>query len=52
MQPAQRITSAEAQVLEMFNRLDLVDLTAEQLAPLEALMAPAWSETWRDLATS
>lgn len=52
MQPAQRITSAEAQVLEMFNRLDLIDLTAEQLAPLEALMAPAWSDTWRDLATS
>lgn len=37
---------------EMFDRLDLVELTSEQLAPLEALMAPAWPETWRDLATS
>lgn len=39
-------------MLEMFDRLDLTELTAEQLAPLEALMTPAWSDTWRDLATS
>ena len=39
-------------MLEMFDRLDLAELTAEQLAPLEALMTPAWSDTWRDLATS
>lgn len=37
---------------EMFDRMDLVDLTAEQLAPLEALMTSAWSDTWRDFATS
>lgn len=37
---------------EMFERLDLADLTSEQLAPLEALMAPDWSDTWKDLATS
>ena len=34
------------------DRPDLSDLTAEQLAPLERLMAPAWSDTWRDLARS
>ncbi|MDF1486689.1 helix-turn-helix domain-containing protein [Ramlibacter sp. H39-3-26] len=39
-------------MLEMFYRLDLAELTAEQLAPLEALMTPSWSDTWRDLATS
>lgn len=39
-------------MFDMFDRLDLAELTAEQLAPLEALMAPAWSDTWRDLATS
>ena len=37
---------------DMFDRLDLTELTQEQLAPLEALMKPEWSETWRDLATS
>lgn len=36
----------------MFDRIDLSDLQAEQLAPLEALMTPAWSDTWRDMATS
>lgn len=39
-------------MFEMFDRLDLAELTAEQLAPLEALMTPAWSDTWRDLAVS
>lgn len=37
---------------ELFPRLDLVNLSAEQLHPLEALMTPAWPDTWRDLATS
>ena len=27
-------------------------LTVQELAPLEALLQPTWSETWRDLATS
>ena len=39
-------------MVEMFERIDLSQLTQEQLAPLEALMKPEWSETWRDLATS
>ena len=39
-------------MVDMFDRLDLTELTQEQLAPLEALMKPEWSETWRDLATS
>ena len=39
-------------MVEMFDRLDLTELTQEQLAPLEALMKPEWSDTWRDLATS
>lgn len=37
---------------EMFDRLDLSDLTASQIAPLEALMPPVWPDTWCDLATS
>lgn len=37
---------------EMFKRIDLSQLTQEQLAPLEALMPPGWPVTWRDLATS
>ena len=36
----------------MFERKDLSDLTAQDLAALEVLMQPTWSETWRDLATS
>jgi hypothetical protein len=36
----------------MFDRYDLAELTADQLAPLEALITPAWPDTWRDLATS
>lgn len=39
-------------MLDLFDRLDLAELTAEQLAPLDALMTPAWPDTWRDLATS
>jgi hypothetical protein len=37
---------------EMFERIDLSQLTQEQLAPLEALMPPGWPDTWRELATS
>lgn len=39
-------------MFDMFPRLDLTELTTEQLAPLEALMAHDWPDTWRDLATS
>lgn len=36
----------------MFERRDLSQLTSAELAPLDALLQPSWSETWRDLATS
>lgn len=36
----------------IFPRLDLSDLTADQLQPLEGMMTPTWPDTWRDLATS
>lgn len=39
-------------IAEMFERLDLADLTADKIAPLEGLMPNAWPDTWRDLATS
>ena len=39
-------------MFEMFKRIDLSQLTQEQLAPLEALMPPGWPGTWRELATS
>lgn len=39
-------------MFEMFERIDLSQLTQEQLAPLEALMPPGWPVTWRELATS
>ena len=39
-------------MVEMFKRIDLSQLTQEQLAPLEALMPPGWPDTWRELATS
>ena len=39
-------------MFEMFKRIDLSQLTQEQLAPLEALMPPGWPDTWRELATS
>ena len=39
-------------MVEMFERIDLSQLTQEQLAPLEALMPPGWPVTWRNLATS
>ena len=37
---------------EMFKRIDLSQLTQEQLAPLEALIPPGWPDTGRELATS
>ena len=39
-------------MLDMFERLDLVDMTPAQIAPLESLMPAAWPDTWRELATS
>lgn len=36
----------------MHERRDWSQLTSAELAPLEALMQPSWSEAWRDLATS
>ena len=39
-------------MLDMFDRLDLAEMTAEQLAPLEALMEPGWPDVWRSFATS
>ena len=38
--------------MQMFDRKDITELTREQIAPLESLMAPEWSDTWRELATS
>lgn len=38
--------------MQMFERLDVSQLTVEQIAPLEALFTASWSDTWRDLATS
>ena len=35
-----------------FDRKDLAEMRADELAPLEALMAPEWPDTWRELATS
>ena len=39
-------------MFEMFKRIDLSQLTQEQLAPLEALMPPDWPDVWRSFATS
>lgn len=39
-------------MVDMFDRLDLTELTQEQLAPLEALMPPGWPDVWRSFATS
>ena len=39
-------------MVEMFERIDLSQLTQEQLAPLEALMTPDWPDVWRSFATS
>ena len=36
----------------MIERLDLSELSVEQIAPLEALFESSWSDTWRELATS
>ena len=38
--------------MDPFERLDITQLKAEQLEPLESLFKPSWSETWRDLALS
>ena len=38
--------------MQIFDRKDITELTREQIAPLESLMAPEWSDTWRELATS
>ena len=38
--------------MQLFDRKDITELSRDQIAPLEALMTPAWSDTWRDLATS
>lgn len=38
--------------MQLFDRKDISELSHEQIAPLEALMTPEWSDTWRDLATS
>lgn len=37
---------------DLIDRLDLSDLSSDQIEPLEARMAPEWSETWRELARS
>lgn len=37
---------------DMFERKPLQELTAQQLAPLEALMAADWPDIWREMATS
>lgn len=37
---------------EMVERLDLSDLTEQQIAPLEAHFTPEWSDVWCDLARS
>lgn len=39
-------------MIDMFDRIDAADLTAVQIAPLEALLAADTPDTWRDLATS
>ena len=38
--------------MHLFDRKDVTELTMDEIAPLEALMTPAWPDTWRDLATS
>lgn len=35
-----------------FERLDICQLNPAQIAPLEALFADSWPDTWRELATS
>ena len=39
-------------MVDMFDRIDLVDMTPAQILPLESLLPPGWPDTWRDLATS
>ena len=38
--------------MQLFERLDISQLTPAQIAPLEALFSDSWSDTWRELATS
>lgn len=38
--------------MQLFERMDVCQLTTEQIAPLEALFTESWSDTWRELATS
>lgn len=37
---------------EMFERLELVDMSPARLDPLTGLMPASWPDTWRELATS
>ncbi len=37
---------------EAGERMELIELSPEQIAPLDRAMPPDWPETWRDLATS
>lgn len=39
-------------MVEMFDRRDLAELTADEIAPLESLMPRGWPDTWREFATS
>lgn len=39
-------------MFEMFERADLAALSAQQIAPLEALLPSEWPDIWRELATS
>lgn len=39
-------------MFEMFERLDLAELSAARLEPLASQMPSTWPETWREFATS
>lgn len=39
-------------VFEMFERLELAEMSTAKLEPLTALMPTTWPDTWRELATS
>lgn len=39
-------------MLEAAARLELTDLTPQQIAPLDRSIPPDWPETWREFATS
>ena len=38
--------------VDLFDRLDPLELTPPQLEPLQVLMPHAWPEIWREMATS